>query len=30
MPKQKGYKPSPMDVQEFPMALQQELAKMGF
>jgi hypothetical protein len=29
-PKQKGYKPSPMDVQEFQMALQEELAKMGF
>jgi hypothetical protein len=29
-PKQKGYKPSPMDVQEFQMALQEELARMGF
>ncbi len=30
VPKQQGYKPSPMDVQEFQMALQEELAKMGF
>ncbi len=29
-PKQKGYKPSPMDVQEFQMALQDELARMGY
>jgi hypothetical protein len=28
--KQPGYKPSPMDVQEFQVALQDELAKMGF
>ena len=30
VPKQQGYKPSPMDVQEFQMALQEELAKQGF
>jgi hypothetical protein len=29
-PKQQGYKPSPLDVQEFQMALQEELAKQGF
>lgn len=29
-PKQKGYKPSPVDVQEFQMALQDELARMGY
>jgi hypothetical protein len=27
---QKGYRPSQADVQEFQMALQNELAKMGF
>ena len=30
VPKQQGYKPAPGDVQEFQLALQQELAKMGF
>ena len=30
VPKQQGYKPSPADVQEFQMTLQNELAKMGF
>ncbi len=30
IPKQQGYKPSPMDVQEFQLALQDELAKLGF
>ena len=29
-PRQKGYKPSATDVQEFQAALQNELAKMGF
>lgn len=30
IPKQQGYKPSPGDVQQFQMALQTELARMGF
>jgi len=30
VPKVQGYKPSAMDVQEFQMALQNELAKLGF
>jgi len=30
VPKQQGYKPAPGDVQEFQLALQQELAKLGF
>lgn len=30
VPVQQGYKPSQMDVQEFQLALQDELAKMGF
>ena len=30
MPKQQGYKPSPADVQQFQVALQQEIAKLGF
>ena len=30
VPKQKDYKPSPADVQEFQAALQNELAQMGF
>lgn len=30
VPKQQGYKPSPADVQEFQMALQNELAKLGY
>jgi hypothetical protein len=30
VPKQQGYKPSPGDVQEFQLALQDELAKLGF
>jgi len=30
IPQQQGYKPSPPDVQEFQMALQEELARMGF
>jgi hypothetical protein len=28
--KQQGYKPSPTDVQQFQMALEREMAKMGF
>ena len=28
--KQQGYKPSPADVQQFQMALEREMAKMGF
>lgn len=30
IPKQQGYKPSAADVQEFQMALESELAKLGF
>lgn len=30
VPKQQGYKPSPADVQEFQLALQQEVAKLGY
>ncbi|HEY5041121.1 MAG TPA: hypothetical protein VIK53_03890 [Verrucomicrobiae bacterium] len=30
VPKQPGYKPSPADVQEFQLALQQEMAKLGY
>ena len=30
VPKEQGYKPAAMDVQEFQLALQDELAKMGF
>ena len=30
VPKQQGYKPAPGDVQEFQLALQQQLAKLGF
>jgi len=30
VPKQTGYKPSPADVQEFQLALQQEVAKLGY
>jgi len=30
VPKQQGYKPSPGDVQDFQMALESELAKLGF
>jgi hypothetical protein len=30
VPKQQGYKPSPADVQDFQLALQQEMAKMGY
>ena len=30
VPKQQGYKPSPGDVQDFQMALEGELAKLGF
>jgi hypothetical protein len=30
VPKQAGYKPSAADVQDFQMALQQEVAKLGF
>lgn len=30
VPKQQGYKPSPLDVQDFQLALQDELAKLGF
>jgi hypothetical protein len=30
IPKQKGYKPAAIDVQEFQLALQDELAKLGF
>ncbi|HEX9045651.1 MAG TPA: hypothetical protein VF988_01375 [Verrucomicrobiae bacterium] len=29
-PKQQGYKPSPADVQDFQLALQREMAKMGY
>jgi hypothetical protein len=30
VPKQQGYKPSAADVQDFQLALQQEMAKMGY
>ena len=30
VPKQPGYKPLPADVQEFQLALQQEVAKLGY
>jgi hypothetical protein len=30
VPKQTGYKPSAADVQEFQLALQQEVAKLGY
>jgi hypothetical protein len=30
MPAQQGYKPSPADLQDFQLALQDELAKLGF
>jgi hypothetical protein len=30
VPKQQGYKPSPADVQQFQLALQQEVAKLGY
>jgi hypothetical protein len=30
VPKQAGYKPSPADVQDFQLALQQEVAKLGY
>lgn len=30
VPKQQGYKPSAADVQDFQMALQQEMAKLGY
>lgn len=30
VPKEKGYRPSPADVEEFQMALQSELARAGF
>src|SRR5271156_210668 len=30
VPKQQGYKPSPADVQDFQLALQQEVAKLGY
>jgi len=30
VPKQPGYKPSPTDVQEFQLALQQEMARLGY
>ena len=30
VPKNQGYKPSPVDVQEFQLALQQEVAKLGY
>jgi hypothetical protein len=30
VPKQPGYKPSPADVQDFQIALQQEMAKLGY
>ena len=30
VPKKQGYKPSPADVQEFQIALQQEVAKLGY
>jgi hypothetical protein len=30
VPKQQGYKPAPADIQEFQMALEREMAKLGF
>ena len=30
VPKQAGYKPSPADVQDFQVALQQEMARLGY
>jgi hypothetical protein len=30
VPKQTGYKPTPTDVQDFQIALQQEVAKLGY
>jgi hypothetical protein len=30
VPKQAGYKPSPADVQDFQVALQQEIARLGY
>ena len=30
VPKQTGYKPAPADVQDFQLALQQEMAKLGY
>jgi len=30
VPKQQGYKPAPTDIQQFQMALEREMAKMGF
>jgi hypothetical protein len=30
VPKQKGYKPSPADIQQFQAALEREMAKLGF
>jgi len=30
VPKQAGYKPSPADVEDFQLALQQEVAKLGY
>ena len=30
VPKQQGYKPSAADVQDFQLALQQEVAKLGY
>ena len=30
VPKQPGYKPSQVDVQDFQIALQQEVAKLGY
>lgn len=30
VPQQQGYKPSPVDVQEFQMALEREMVKLGF
>ena len=29
-PRQQGYKPSAVDVQDFQLALQQEMAKLGY
>lgn len=30
VPQQQGYKPAPMDIQQFQMALEREMAKLGF
>jgi hypothetical protein len=30
VPKQQGYKPAPADIQQFQMALEREMAKLGF